>query len=103
MYTDGTLSFTRCMMDIKNIRIEVKEYNDFVHPYFLATSPDVDGFMVEGHTMEEVFELVPIVLNDLLAERKKRLEKEAKLTKLVYHNKITVQFDIKKSFNLALV
>jgi hypothetical protein len=84
-------------METTTIRIEVKEYNDFTHPYFLATSPDVDGFMVEGHTMAEVFELVPLVLNDLLAERKIRREKEKKLAKLTYSNPITVHFDVKKS------
>jgi predicted RNase H-like HicB family nuclease len=61
----------------QTIRIDIKEYNDFTHPYFLATSPDVDGLLVEGKTFEEVVELVPIVLNNLLRATKERLGKQA--------------------------
>jgi hypothetical protein len=70
------------MADKKVIRINIKEYNDFTHPYFLATSPDVYGFLVQENSVEEVLktvkEFLPIFLEEskkLQAEKKARDEK----------------------------
>jgi predicted RNase H-like HicB family nuclease len=84
----------------QTIRIDIKEYNDFTHPYFLATSPDVDGLLVEGKTFEEVVELVPIVLNNLLRATKERLEKQA--ATLVNTKGIILKYDFEKTFNLQV-
>jgi predicted RNase H-like HicB family nuclease len=62
------------------IRIEIKEHNDFTHPYFLATSPDVYGFLVQGNSVEEVLYLVPQVLSVFLEEIQNiRREEEAEM------------------------
>ena len=82
------------------IRIEIKEHHDFSHPYFLATSPDVKGLLVEGKTVEEVVELVPTVLNNLLAATKERLEK--KNLALFNTNGMILKYDYEKAFNLQL-
>jgi len=58
------------------IRIHIKEYNDFTHPYFLATSPDVEELLVEGKTMEEVINLVPEILSMIFEEKQKIAEEE---------------------------
>jgi predicted RNase H-like HicB family nuclease len=86
---------------MKNIiRIDIKEYNDFTHPYFLATSPDVEGLLVEGKTVEEVVELVPTVLKNLLTATKERLEKKA--AALFNAKNIILKYDYEKPFNLQL-
>jgi predicted RNase H-like HicB family nuclease len=65
---------------MKNIiRIEIKEYNDFTHPYFLATSPDVPELLVEGRSIEEVLKLTPEILSMVLEEIAKiEAEEQAK-------------------------
>jgi predicted RNase H-like HicB family nuclease len=74
----------------KVIRINIKEYNDFTHPYFLATSPDVYGFLVQGNSVKEVMELAPEVLHDFLEETEKlKVEKKVR--------------DEKKSFQKGLL
>jgi predicted RNase H-like HicB family nuclease len=82
------------------IRINIKEYNDFTHPYFLATSPDIEGLLVEGRTVEEIMELVPEVLNNLLAATKERLEKQA--ASLVSTKAAILKYDYEKAFNFQL-
>jgi len=58
------------------IRIDIKEYNDFTHPYFIATSPDIEELLVEGKTMEEVVNLVPEILSMIFEEKQKIAEEE---------------------------
>ncbi|MDR2190053.1 MAG: hypothetical protein LBP53_02440 [Candidatus Peribacteria bacterium] len=65
-----------------SIRIEIKEYNDFTHPYFLATSPDVPELLVQGNSVEEVLKLTPEVLSMVLEEIAKiEAEEQAKKEK----------------------
>jgi len=74
----------------QTIRIHIKEYHDFTHPYFLATSPDVEGFMVQENSVEEVLqtvkEFLPIFLEEtakLKAQQKTRNQKRAKKGNLI--------------------
>ena len=55
----------------QTIRIDIKEYNDFTHPYFLATSEDVPELLVQGRTVEEVLELAPGVVAMIFEENQK--------------------------------
>ncbi|MDR3168201.1 MAG: hypothetical protein LBU27_00070 [Candidatus Peribacteria bacterium] len=66
---------------MKNIiRIEIKEYNDFTHPYFLGESPDLPELLVEGRTVEEVLALAPDVVAMILEANQEIAEREAKQT-----------------------
>jgi replicative superfamily II helicase len=74
----------------KVIRINIKEHNDFTHPYFLATSPDVYGFLVQENSVEEVLKTVKKFLLIFLEETEKlKAEKKAR--------------DEKKSFQKGLL
>jgi predicted RNase H-like HicB family nuclease len=82
------------------IRISIKEYNDFTHPYFLVTSPEVEGVLVAGRAVEEVMKLVPEVLNNLLVATKERLEKQ--VASLISTKAAILKYDYEQSFNFQL-
>lgn len=64
----------------QTIRIDIREYDDFTHPYFLGTSPDVPELLVQGNSVDEVLELAPSVVTMILEEKQKIAEKEAQKT-----------------------
>lgn len=88
------------------IRIEIKEHNDFTHPYFLATSPDVEWFLVQGNSVAEVVELVPDILKDFL-KFMKELEEEKNFKKQRYialsqRTNLLMQYVYEKNLPLQL-
>jgi predicted RNase H-like HicB family nuclease len=93
----------------KVIRINIKEHNDFTHPYFLATSPDVYGFLVQGNSVEEVMELVPEVLHDFLEvlkeieeKKQKNIQQAKQLQAILKSKKLLMQYIYEQPFSLQL-
>ncbi len=62
------------------IRIVIEEITEGKDTYFLATSPDIEGFMAEADSYEEIKEITPSLILDMLKSRLEREEeKKAKL------------------------
>jgi predicted RNase H-like HicB family nuclease len=87
-------------MATKTIRISIKEMLENGEKYFLAESPDVPGFLAEAKTLEEMIEIAPLVMQDLLEIRNERLAKERKEHLLKYFH-ISLSFNKLTSLQLA--
>jgi predicted RNase H-like HicB family nuclease len=53
-------------MATKTIRIIIKEMIENGERYFLAESPDVSGFLAEADSLEEMVEIAPEVMDELI-------------------------------------
>ncbi|MDR2189647.1 MAG: DUF1902 domain-containing protein [Candidatus Peribacteria bacterium] len=74
-------------MATKTIRIVIKEMLENGEKYFLAESPDVQGFLAEADTLEEMIDIAPQVMEDLLEVNQEMSAKDPSLN-LVFWNDI---------------
>lgn len=58
------------------IRVIVEEIIEGKDTYFLATSPDIEGFMAEADSYEEIKEITPGLIMDMLKAKLKREEEK---------------------------
>jgi len=58
------------------IRVIVEEITEGKDTYFLATSPDIEGFMAEAESYEEIKEITPGLIMDMLKAKLQREEEK---------------------------
>ena len=72
------------------ITVNVEKVVEGKKEYFLATSPDFEGFMVEAKTFEELQKMTVELISDMLISAQKRSKKE--LQKYIQETSINVNF-----------
>jgi predicted RNase H-like HicB family nuclease len=87
-------------MDSKTIRIVIKEMIENGERYFLAESPDVAGFLAEADTLEEMIEVAPEVMDDLI-DLNNRTKSETKLKKWDIIKHFDYQFLYQPAFSYS--
>lgn len=66
-------------VDIVTIKVEVEKVVEGNDVYYLATSPDMKGFMAEADSYEEVKVLSQQILSDMIVAKKEREQKAKRL------------------------
>jgi predicted RNase H-like HicB family nuclease len=79
-------------MATKTIRIVIKEMEQDGERYYFAESPDIPNFLAETDTLEEMLEVAPLVMQDLLEVMNERLAKQQ-------HENLLQKLNILLSFN----
>lgn len=61
--------------------IYINEINEDWDIYYLGTSKDIDWYMCEGNTIQEVIDATPDIVSDLSEARAERIQKKAEAEK----------------------
>lgn len=57
------------MKDTMIIRVVVERITEGKDTYFLATSPDIEGFIAEADTYDEIKSITPELIKDMIISR----------------------------------
>lgn len=92
------------MLEVKmpqTVTVQVYQINEWNDVYYLAKSEDVPWFLCEWNSLDEITELTPGVLTNLLKTRVKRQNSEIKeITRIIFEQIITKKFHT-STFNLC--